>query len=238
MKKLFTLFTVSLTITFAQAQVGTSSASPAVACQGTSITLASNGSYTPTSTPFWQRSTDAGVTWSNIAGATTTTVVTTTLATGTALYRYLPNATLPANATQTCTLTYDPTSAGTVNTSATVCSGINSGTLTVTPGAFTSVNNWAYSTDGGSTWTNIVNATTSQAYSNLTTTTLYRANVTNGSCPAANAAPATITVNPVSVGGTTSGAATVCAGSNSGTLTLSGYTGTIQGRNSTNGGVT
>ena len=47
----------------------------------------------------------------------------------------------------------------------------------------------------------------------------------------------TITVDPASVGGDTAGADTVCQGSNSGTITLSGHVGTVQGwEYSTNNG--
>ena len=47
-----------------------------------------------------------------------------------------------------------------------------------------------------------------------------------GGCGAVNAT-GTITVSPVTVGGSVSGTATVCPGSNSGTLTLSGHTGSV-----------
>ena len=47
-----------------------------------------------------------------------------------------------------------------------------------------------------------------------------------GGCGTVNAT-GTITVSPVTVGGSLSGTATVCPGSNSGTLTLSGHTGSV-----------
>src|SRR5687768_8581442 len=63
---------------------------------------------------------------------------------------------------------------GTVSSSATVCSGTNSGTLTLA-GHTGNVLQWEQSTDGGFTWTPIVNTTTTQAYNNLTVTTMFRA---------------------------------------------------------------
>lgn len=120
-----------------------------------------------------------------------------------------------------------PTVGGTVNSSTNVCFNSNSGTLTLT-GHTGNVLNWEYSTDGGSTWINISNTTTSQSYLNLTVTTRYRALVQNGSCPAVPSAPAILTVNPTTVGGTVASNATVCSTGNSGTVNLSGHTGTVQ----------
>ena len=108
---------------------------------------------------------------------------------------------------------------GSVASSATVCSGANSGTLTLS-GQTGSVIRWESSINGGTTWTTIANTTTSQSYLNLTQTTLYRAVVQNGSCTPANSSAATITVSAASVGGSVASNATVCSGTNSGTLTF------------------
>ena len=121
---------------------------------------------------------------------------------------------------------------------ATVCSGTNSGTLALT-GQTGSVIRWESSINAGTTWTTIANTTTSQSYLNLTQTTLYRAVVQNGTCTPANSSAATITVNAASVGGSVASNATVCSGTNSGTLTLSGQTGSvIRWESSINGGST
>ncbi|MFT3908399.1 MAG: Ig-like domain-containing protein [Ferruginibacter sp.] len=129
--------------------------------------------------------------------------------------------------TGSATVTVNPTTvAGTVGTSTTVCSGTNSGTLNLTGNTGTVIN-WEFSINGGSTWTPIANATTSLTYNNLTQTTIYHAIVQSGVCASATSGNATITVNPVSVGGTVTSNATVCSGTNSGTLTLSGHTGSI-----------
>ncbi|MCX6181928.1 MAG: hypothetical protein NT150_08390, partial [Bacteroidetes bacterium] len=117
---------------------------------------------------------------------------------------------------------------GVVSSNATVCSGSNSGTL-VLSGHNGNVVKWQSSTDNWVTPIDIVNITTSQSYSNITASTKYRAVVQDGLCAAVNSAEVTITVDPVSVGGTVSANTTVCSGSNSGTLTLSGYTGSITG---------
>lgn len=185
----------------------------------------------------WEFSTDGGATWSNITN--TTTSQTYTNLTTTTYYRVLVKS-------GSCSAVYSSvdsivvaaaTVAGSVSPNATVCSGSNSGTLTLT-GYTGTIQYWESSTNGGSTWTNIANTTATQNYTNLTLTTIYRANVRNGSCTASNSTVATITVNSVSVGGTAAPNATVCSGSNSGTITLTGKMGNVTGWESSTDGVT
>lgn len=186
----------------------------------------------------WEFSTNGGATWTNIANTTTSQTYSNLAATR--LYRALVKSGVCSSAySDTATVTVSPaTVAGSVASSATVCSGANNGTLTLS-GQAGSVLSWESSTNGGVTWTSIANTTTTQTYTNLTQTTLYHAIVQNGSCTSGTSASATITVNAVSVGGTVAGSSTVCASGNSGSLTLSGQTGTIQGwQSSTDGGVT
>jgi hypothetical protein len=131
-----------------------------------------------------------------------------------------------------------PSVGGTVSTSANICFGTNAGTLTLA-GHTGNVVRWESSIDGGINFSPIANTTTTHNYANLTLTTIFRAVVQNGTCSTANSATATLTVDPVSVGGTLNGSTTACGGSNSGTLTLINYVGTIQGWiSSTDAGVT
>ncbi|MBK6834580.1 MAG: hypothetical protein IPG89_10010 [Bacteroidetes bacterium] len=74
------------------------------------------------------------------------------------------------------------------------CNGSNSGTLTLVGNTGT-VNGWEFSTNGGASWSPIVNTTNSQVYSNLTVTTMYRAIVQSGVCASLNSAIRLITVN-------------------------------------------
>ena len=60
----------------------------------------------------------------------------------------------------------------------------------------------------------------------LSQTTYYRRIVTHGTCTNSSNT-VTITVYPISVGGNISGNSNICIGSSTGTLTLSGYTGSI-----------
>ncbi|MCX6182562.1 MAG: gliding motility-associated C-terminal domain-containing protein, partial [Bacteroidetes bacterium] len=57
----------------------------------------------------------------------------------------------------------------------------------------------------------------------------YRVVVKSGVCSSANSNAATINVDPITVGGSTGSAAVYCTTINSGAINLSGYTGTIQG---------
>lgn len=108
-----------------------------------------------------------------------------------------------------------------------VCQTSNSGTLNLT-GYTGSVTDWEFSTNGGGTWTGIGNTNDSQSYSNLSQSTSYRAIVKNGSCPQVFSSEVLISVDPASVGGTTSGPTTVCSGPNSANISLSGEQGVIQ----------
>ncbi len=137
------------------------------------------------------------------------------------------------------TVTVNPASVGgSVAPGATVCSGSNSGTLNLT-GQTGSVVRWESSTDGGITWTPVAHTTTFLIYTNITQSTQYRAVVQSGVCSSANSSSVTISVNPVSAGGSVTANATVCSGTNSGTLTLAGHTGAVvRWESSINGGST
>ena len=176
---------------------------------------------------------------STVSGSSVTVAVPTGTA-GTPVYNLISvsdNNGCSQAQTGSATVTITPASAGgSVASDATVCSGSNTGTLTLT-GQTGSVIRWESSTDGGATYTPVANTTTLQTYSNLTQTTMYRAVVQSGNCFAANSSPATITVNPASIGGSVNGSTAVCSGTNSGTLTLTGNIGAVvKWQSSTDGG--
>ena len=108
---------------------------------------------------------------------------------------------------------------------AAVCSGTNSTLLTLT-GSSGNIQ-WQKSANGSSFAA--ISGATSLTYTatNLTALTYYKAVVTNSNCTIA-AGTVSITVNPASVAGTISGSSSVCTGTNSAVLTLSGYAGDIQ----------
>jgi subtilisin-like proprotein convertase family protein len=119
-------------------------------------------------------------------------------------------------------LTVNPLSVGgTVNSNTIVCGGVNSGVLTLT-GNTGNVIRWEFSTDGGGTWATIANTTTSQAYTNLTVQTMYRAVVKSGLCAENNSSAATISFFPVPDATATPSSQTVCSGLPITTIALSG----------------
>jgi hypothetical protein len=128
-------------------------------------------------------------------------------------------------------VTANPASVGgTITGAGSVCTGSNSTLLTLAGN--TGTIQWQSSTDNV-TFADISGQTGSTyTVTNLAATTYYRAVVTSGLCSSANSNTVTMTVNPASVGGTITGQATVCSGTNSTLLTLGGSTGAIQWQSS------
>ena len=113
------------------------------------------------------------------------------------------------------------------------CQGTNAGTLTLSSSTGT-VDKWQKSVDGGIQWSDIASsAASTYAFSGVTSTTKYRAQVSNTGCGSTLSGIGTVNVYQASVGGTTSGGATVCSGTNSTLLTLKDYTGSIKWQSST-----
>jgi gliding motility-associated-like protein len=173
----------------------------------------------------WEFSTDNGVSWVNLSNNTNTQSYSNLLST--TLYRALvKNGVCNAVNSSSSTITVDAaTHPGTISGSTTICSG-SSGTLTLS-GNSGNILNWEISTDNGGNWTTVANTSNTFDYNNIQSTTLFRASVQSGICPAVYTANAQVTVSELSVGGTIASNETVCSGNNSGTLTLSGETGSI-----------
>ena len=110
------------------------------------------------------------------------------------------------------------------------CGGSNSGTLQLTSNTGT-VSKWQRSVDGGTQWVDISNTTTSISFTGISSTTKYRAVITNGgSCGTAFSSVGTVYVNQAPVGGTISGSGSSACSS---VLTLNNYVGAIQWQAST-----
>ncbi|MET3886003.1 HYR domain-containing protein [Niastella sp. OAS944] len=223
------------TITVTNGSVGGSVSGTTSVCSGSNSGTMNLSGHTG-NVVRWEMSTDGGGSWSTISNTTTSQSYSNL--TQTTQYRAVVQSgtCTPANSAA-ATITISATATGgNVSGSTTVCTGTNSGTVTLSGQAGT-ITKWQFSTDGGGSWTDIVNTTTSQSYNNLTQSTQYRAVITG--CTTVNSGAATITVTPASAGGTVSGSSTVCSGSNSGTMVLSGHTGNvIRWEFSTDGGGT
>ena len=228
----------SVVVTVNPVSVG-GSISPAntTVCTGTNSTLLTLSGYTGNIIK-WQYSTNNWATTFDIVN-TSDTYTATNLTTTTRYRAVIQSGVCGAVNSAVARVTVNPaTAGGTISpAAATVCKGTNSTLLTLS-GYTGSILNWQSSVDNWVTAVDISNTTTTLTATNLTTATKYRAVVQSGVCPSANSAVASIAVNPASVGGTLSGGSTpICLGSNTGVMTLSGYTGGIvQWQKRVNGG--
>ena len=128
-------------------------------------------------------------------------------------------------------ITVDATTVGgAVSSDQTICSGTQPADLTLS-GHTGSVIKWQSSLDVGFTTPIDIFVTsttlTGATIGNLTQDTYFRAVVQNGSCSVGESTAVLISVDDALVTGTVTGGTAICAGSTSGLLTLSGYTGTI-----------
>ena len=177
----------------------------------------------------WQYSVNGGGTWTDIANTTAQLIysnITTTTWYRARIIAFCADA-LSIEARITVDASPMPIG-GTVSPNDTVCSGLNSGTLTLS-GHSGNVVRWESSIDGGSTWVYINDTTVNHVYNNITTTTIYHAVLQYSSCNTATSSNDTITVTPASAAGTISGAVSGCAYVNGATLTLTAYTGNVVG---------
>jgi hypothetical protein len=191
-------------------------------CLGTSTGTMTLGSYTGTIVK-WQKSVNAGI-WSDIAN-TTTTYSETPATAGKWEYRAVVHNSTDLFSAPASVVVDATTVGGAVTGGTTTCIGNTSGTLTLS-GHTGTVLKWQSSTDG-TTWSDIANTATTYSSGALSQTTYFRAVVQSGTCSVANSASTTVTISPVTVGGTVAGGATTCTGSTSGVLTLSGHTGSV-----------
>ena len=215
------------TVTVNPATVSGAVTGSATVCSGSNSGTLNLGTHTG-NIIRWESSSDNFATAGTPIANTTASLNYNNITATTSYRAVVQSGVCAAVGSGSATITVNPVSVGgTVNASTAVCSGSNSGTLTLS-GHTGNVMGWESSLDGFATaGTPIANTTTSIAYNNLTATTSYRAIVRSGICASATATFATVTVNPVSVGGAVASGATVCSGNNLGTLTLSGHTGNV-----------
>ena len=179
--------------------------------------------------------------WTNVTGGSggTTATYTTPNLTSTTYYRAQVTNGICSSAYSTiASVIVNPVSVGgtATATSTIVCSGNNT-TITLT--GYTGTIQWQQSANGSTGWTNVTGGsgatTATYTTANLTSKTYYRAQVTSGVCASAYSTITSVAINPVSVGGTATATGTVLCSVSSTTITLTGYTGTIQWQQSANG---
>lgn len=119
-----------------------------------------------------------------------------------------------------------PTVAGTIIGDATVCAGNNSGSILLS-GHTGQVKRWEFSNSGAEPWGTINNTNTTLNYTNLVTTTYFRAVVQNGACEEQVSNSVIIEVSPNTNGGKAIGSTITCSNVNSGIILLSGQIGEV-----------
>ncbi len=209
---------VNFNITGGGAQISSQPANTIV-CAGTTASFSVTASAGGTISYQWQVSTDGGTTWTNIASATAATYSFTAVAgdNGKQFRCVVSSAGCPVVVTSNAALLTITTlsQGGTMTASSSnACAGPNSSTLTLT-GSIGNIIRWESSIDGGATWTNIANTTTTLTVTNLTQTTQYRAYVQSSGCTAAYSTIATINFIAAGVGNlviTSDVPTTLCAG--------------------------
>jgi hypothetical protein len=166
---------VSAAVTIQNPSVGGTASSNQTICGGTSptnLSLASN-----TGSIQWQSSTD-NITFTNIAGATSSTLTSAQMGVLNATNYYRANVTngvCASTSSNTITITVNPAATFTSTTGASIC-GTGTSTLQATAAAGT-INWYAASTGGASLGTG-----TSFPTPSINTTTTYYADVTNNGC--------------------------------------------------------
>jgi len=215
------------------ASVGGSVSAAQTICYGTEPADITVTGYTG-SVIKWQSASDAAFTTPNDILFTSDTLDGLTIGALTAdtYFRAVVQSGTCASANSVAVLiTVDALSVGgTVSADQTICSGTQPAAVTVS-GHTGSVIKWETSIDAAFTSPTDIFVTTTTlsgaSIGTLTQDTYIRAVVQNGSCGTAESSAVLITVNDPSVGGSIGGSAAVCAGSTSGLLTLSSYTGSI-----------
>jgi hypothetical protein len=153
----------------------------------------------------WQRSTD-NVNWTDISN-TTTSLTETISSSGTYYYRVevqTPSCgSAVTSSSKTITVTSGTPPVGGSVSSNTHSSTTNSGTLTLSGHSGTIVK-WQRSTNDGITWTDITNTTTSHSYTNVAVKTLFRAQLTSGTCGFTYSSSGIVTIIPETINGTIS----------------------------------
>jgi hypothetical protein len=245
----------TLTVTVNQISAGVIGADQTICSGGTpaDLTLSTLPSGQGTLTYQWQSSTN-GTTWTNITGATGTTLSSAQMGslTATRYYRLIVTSTISGlgctEASNTVTITVNTLSAGVIGSNQTICSGSSPSTLVFTTspsGAGTLTYQWQ-SAINGITWTNISGGNgptlTSIQMGTLTSTRYYRVLVSS----TLNSVECTGTSNTITVNvnsftpGTIVSDQNICSGGDPAAFTnLSSPSGTgtftYQWQSSTNG---
>lgn len=117
---------------------------------------------------------------------------------------------------------------GTILSDMTVCELGNEDTLRLDNWQYGSIIDWEYSDNNGTSWNSLGGVTdTFYIFQNLVLETQYRVIIDGGFCPNDTAGITTVSIQPAPTSGTVTGANSVCAANSSGTLQVSGASGSV-----------
>ena len=195
------LSTSSVYVTVKPTKSGTVFAANNSICAGGQVELTLSGQQGNVNK--WQRSTD-NVNWTNISN-TTTSLTETISSAGTYYYRVevqTPSCGSAVNSSsKTITVTSGTPPVGGGVSSSTHTSTTNSGTLTLSSYTGTIVK-WQKSINDGVTWTDITNTASTYSYTNITTKTLFRAQLQSGTCGFAYSSNGSVSIITETISGT------------------------------------
>lgn len=220
------------TVVIDSATVGGTIAGGAGVCAGTNSTLLTLSGYTGAIIK-WQSSTSP--TFSNSITDivnTSNTYTASNISVPTYFRAVLKSGTCSSeNSSIASILILSPTVGGSLSGPLGFCGLVNSSTLTLTTHVGTIIE-WQSSTfsNFSSSVTSIPNTANLTSYTvvNLSTTTYYRVLLQNGPCATAfSSIKALSALTPFPVAGTIAGPTSLCIGPNNGTLTLTGFSGSV-----------
>lgn len=212
---------VEIVITINPLPTITVTADPAVICEGSTTTLRANGGI---SYEWFIGETSVGTG----ADFPVSPLVTTT-------YKVIGTSDKGCkNSTEITIKVDEPTQGGSVTGPGSVCTGTNSGSLTLS-GNTGVIQRWEKSIDGGTTWTSINETSATLSFTNLAQNTTFRAFSKNGVCTEVPSDIASVTIDPLPIGGQLNfegfgRIVDLCSNPGSGysvPLLLSGETGTV-----------
>jgi hypothetical protein len=224
-------YSSTITITVTPISAGTAGSNQSV-CTGGTATVSVTGT---TGSIQWQQSADGSTGWANVtggSGATTASYTTPALSSQTYYRALVTNGSCSATSGVITVSIATPT-AGTASGAATICSGSTTSlSLTGSTGSI----QWQQSANGTTGWANVSGGsgatTANYTTAALTSTTYYRAQLTNGSCTAESNVIA-VTVTAIAAG--TAGSNQSVCGGNTATVSVSGSVGNIQWQQSADG---